>query len=149
VEAVLRGTRDKQKSDVDYVYGVYLHKDGLMFGNKRFDVDDVDIIIDGVRYVDTPGLYELIFKRIPDDLLYTEDDMNKYKSMLLAMNAHKHKHQSQGRLLSNRGYKYKYVIAPSITPKKQKNKFGKGLPHTMILNDNAIDTCIGMIPTKW
>ena len=30
VEAVLRGTRDKQKSDVDYVYGVYLHKDGLM-----------------------------------------------------------------------------------------------------------------------
>jgi len=34
----------------------------------------------------------------------------------------------------------------SITPKKQKNKFGKGLPHTMILNDNAI-TCIGMIPT--
>jgi len=37
--------------------------------------------------------------------------------------------------------KYKYVIAPlmSITLKKQKNKSGKGLPHTMILNDNAID----------
>jgi len=50
VKIVLRGTRDKQKSDVDYVYGVYLHKDGLMFG-KRFDVDDADnIIIDGVRY---------------------------------------------------------------------------------------------------
>ena len=77
-----------------------------MFGNKRFDVDHADnIIIDGVRYVSTPGLYELIFKRIPDD------------------------------------QKYKYVIAPlmSITPKKQKNKSGKGLPHTMILNDNAID----------
>ena len=125
---------------VDYVYGVYLHKDGLMFGNKLFDVDDADnIIIDGVRYVDT-GLYELIFKRIPDHLLYTENDL-KYKSMLLATNEHKHKHQSQGRLLSNRGYKYKYVIAPlmSITPKKQKNKSRKGLPHTMILNDNAID----------
>jgi len=27
VEAVLRRTRDKQKSDIDYVYGVYLHKD--------------------------------------------------------------------------------------------------------------------------
>jgi len=39
---ILRRTRDKQKSDVDYVYGVYLHKDGLMFGNKRFDVDDAD-----------------------------------------------------------------------------------------------------------
>ena len=82
VEAVLRGTRDKQKSDVDYVYGVYLHKDELMFSNKHFDVDDVDnIIIDNVRYVSTPGLYELIFKRIPGDLLYTGNDMNKYKSM--------------------------------------------------------------------
>jgi len=111
-----------------------------MFGNKRFDVDDADnIIIDGVRYVGTPGLHELIFKRIPDDLLYTEDDMNKYKNMLLATNVHKHKHQSQGRLLSNRGYKYKYVIASlmSITSKKQKNK--SGLPHAMIMNDNAID----------
>ena len=33
VEAVLRGTQYKQKSDVDYMYDVYLHKDGLMFGN--------------------------------------------------------------------------------------------------------------------
>ncbi|KYN44966.1 hypothetical protein ALC56_00618 [Trachymyrmex septentrionalis] len=66
VEAVLRGARDKE-SGIDRVYGVYLHKDGLMFGNKRFDVDDADnIIIDGVRYAGTPGLYELIFKRIPD-----------------------------------------------------------------------------------
>ena len=50
--------------------GVYLHKDGLIFGNKHFDMDDADnIIINGVRYVGTPSLYELIFKRIPNDLL--------------------------------------------------------------------------------
>ena len=90
-------------------------------------------------YIGTPDFYELIFKRTSDNFLYTKDDMNKYKSMLLATKAHKH--QSQGRLLSNRGYKYKYVIAPlmSITPKKQKKKSGKGLPHAMILNDNVID----------
>ena len=45
VETVLRETRDKQKSDVDYVYGVYLYKNELIFGNKRFDVDDADNII--------------------------------------------------------------------------------------------------------
>jgi len=57
VESVLRGTRDKQKNDVDYVYSIYLHKDELMFGNKRFDVDDADnIIIDGVRYIGISGL---------------------------------------------------------------------------------------------
>ncbi|KAG5323561.1 YMD3 protein, partial [Pseudoatta argentina] len=36
--------------------------------------------------------------------------------------------RSKGRLLSNRGYKYKH-----------KKKSGKGLPHAMTLNDNAID----------
>jgi len=41
-----------------------------MSGNKRFDVDDADnIIIDGVQYAGTSALYELFFKRIPDDLL--------------------------------------------------------------------------------
>ena len=43
VEAVLRRARDKE-SGIDRMYGVYLHKDGLMFGNKRFDVDDADNI---------------------------------------------------------------------------------------------------------
>ena len=44
-------------------------------------------------------------------------------------------------MLSNRGYKYKYIIVPlmSITPKKQKKKSGKRLPYAMTLNDNAID----------
>ncbi|EGI69381.1 hypothetical protein G5I_01885 [Acromyrmex echinatior] len=107
VEAVLRRTRDKQKNGTNYVYGVYLYNDGLIFGNKRFDVDDADnVIIDGVRYAGTPGFYELIFKRIPDDLLYTEDYMNKYRNILLAPNVHKYKHHSQE--MSNREYKYKY-----------------------------------------
>ena len=104
-----------------------------MFSNKRFDVDDADnIIIDGIRYAGTPGLYELIFKRILFDLLYTED-MNK--SMLLTTNAHNNHLQS--RLLSNREYKYKYVIAPLITSQKQKKK--SGLSNAMTLNDNVID----------
>ncbi|KYQ47199.1 hypothetical protein ALC60_13782 [Trachymyrmex zeteki] len=141
VEPILSGAQGKKVSGADHVYGVYLYNDGLMWGNKRFDVDDADnMIIDGVRYAGTPGLYELIFKRIPEGLLYTEEDMHKYKNMLLATNAHQHKHHSQGRLLSNRGYKYKHVIEPlmSITPKKQK-KSGKGLLRAMTLNDNAID----------
>jgi len=51
-----------------------------MFGNKRFDVDKADnIIIDGVRYVGTPGLYELIFKGVSNNVICTEDDKQKYK----------------------------------------------------------------------
>jgi len=60
-----------RKNDMERVYGVYLDKDRMMFGSKRFDVDNTNnIIIDGVRYVNVPDLYELIFKRIPDDVIY-------------------------------------------------------------------------------
>ncbi|KAL6258409.1 hypothetical protein P5V15_010367 [Pogonomyrmex californicus] len=62
-----------------------------MLGDKKFDVDKNDsIIIDNVRYNGTPGLYELIFKRLPDDAVFTEDDKQTYKSILLTTNAHRH-----------------------------------------------------------
>ncbi|KYN02831.1 hypothetical protein ALC62_06337 [Cyphomyrmex costatus] len=110
-------------SGMDRVYGAYLDKDGLMLGSKRFDVDNEDnIIIDGVRYAGTPGLYELIFKRIPDDSLRKEQDMREYKSLLQATNAHRHKHHPLGRVLANSGYKYKNVIKPLVTPKKKSGK---------------------------
>jgi len=53
IGAILTGDRE---SDMDRMYGVYLDKDGMMFGSKRFDVNKDNIIIDGVRYVGTPGL---------------------------------------------------------------------------------------------
>jgi len=125
-----------------------------MFGNKHFDVDDADIIIDDVRYADTPGLYELIFKKILD-LFYREDNMNEYKSMLLKVQGAidvcvcARSSPTRTRLLNNRWYKYKYVIALSITSKKQKKKSEKGLPRAMTQNDKAIDYMHESIPTSW
>ncbi|XP_070154031.1 uncharacterized protein [Polyergus mexicanus] len=136
---VLSGDRE---SGIDTVYGVYFDNDGMMFGNKRFDVDNADnIIIDGVRYVGTPGLYEFIFKKIPDDVIYTEDDKQTYKSMLLTTNAHKRNHDAQGRLMGNRGYKCKEIIAKLIPIEPKKTKSGKGLfaLRAMTLTDNKID----------
>jgi len=142
IEAVLRGTRDKQKSDVDYVYGVYLHKDGLMFGNKRFDVDNADnIIIDDIRRYTwslrvnfqensrRSPLHGRRYEQVQEHA--TSDERAQTQASIVGAIIEQYKY---------RGYKYKYVIAPlmSITSKKQKNKSGKGLPHTMILNDNVI-----------
>lgn len=112
-----------EKNEIDHVYSIYFDKDKMLLSNKRFDIDkDDSIIIDKVRYIGTPRLYELIFKRIPDDVIYTEDNMQKYKSILLVMNAHKRNYDAQSQLRSNRGFKYKQIIAPlmSIEPKKKK-----------------------------
>jgi len=77
------------------------------------------LIVDRVKYKGTPGLYQLIFKRIPDDTIYTENDKLAYKSILLAMNAHKCNHKADNSILSNKGYKYKNIIAPLVSGKIQ------------------------------
>ncbi|KYN40039.1 hypothetical protein ALC56_05566, partial [Trachymyrmex septentrionalis] len=137
VKDILRRARGKESETCYSYFARYLLSQGLIFDNKLFDYEADNIIINDVRYAGTRGLYELFFKRIPDDLLYTEDDMHKYKSMLLATNAHKHKHHSQSRVLSNKGYKH--VIAPLMIMLKKQKKSGRGLPHAMTLNNSAID----------
>mgnify|MGYP003334118261 CR=1 FL=1 len=98
---------------IDNVYGVYFNDDGTRLGNKRFDIDKNDnIIVDNVTYAGTPGLFELIFKRIPDDAMYTEDDKQKYKSLLSITNAHRRDHNALLSIMGNKGYKYKNIIAP-------------------------------------
>ena len=75
-----------------------------MLGDKYFDVNTNDfVIVDGVKYKGTPNLYELIFKRIPDNTIYTEDDKLTYKSILLATNAHRRNHNADNLILGNKG----------------------------------------------
>lgn len=114
-------------SNIDNVYGVYIENGGMMLGDKRFNVAiDDSVIINGVTYAGTPGLYELIFKKLPDANLYTIDDKRNYKHILLTTNVHRHGYNVKNQIKGNKGYKYKHIITPllSIAEKKTK-KFWK------------------------
>ena len=132
--AVLSG---KKAVNIDSVYGVYFSNDGTMLGDKRIDLDkNDDIIIDGKKYVGTSGLYELIFNKFPNESKCTNADKQKYKSILLATNAHRRGHSTENQVMGNKGYKYRKIIAPLLLGK---DKVGKGIPHTMTLSNNKID----------
>jgi len=74
-----------------------------MLSDKYFDVDTNDfVIVDGVKYKSTLGLYELIFKRIPDDTIYTQNDKLAYKSILLATNAHRCNHKADNPIVGSK-----------------------------------------------
>ncbi|KYN15778.1 hypothetical protein ALC57_11984 [Trachymyrmex cornetzi] len=121
---------------IDHVYGVYLSENGTILGDKYFDVDMNDfVIVDGVKYKGTPDLYKLIFKRIPEDAIYTEDDKLAYKSILLATNADRCSHNADNPILGNKGYKYKNITAPLVSGKRVE----KVIQRTMTLIDNKID----------
>lgn len=101
--------------NVDHNFGVRVEGDSWMIGNKTIEIDYNDIIIDGVKYQGTPGLYELIFMNIPNEYIYTEEDLNAYAMILNSTSVHKTNHSSTGRVKSNRGIKYKNIISQIIT----------------------------------
>ena len=140
-------------ANIDYVYGVYFTgPSSIMLGDKLLSVNtDDSILLDGVRYVSTPGLYELIFANKPS--VYTVDDLKSYHRILLATNAHRKGHT--GQVLGNKGYKYKHIIGPllrgeipltSPSPRPVTSKLipkktgGAGIvPRAMRVNDDKID----------
>jgi len=113
----------------------------MMLGNKQFDLDKNDnIIIGGVSYAGTSGLYHLIFRKIPHKESYTQDDLQTYKSILLSTNAHRRNRDPKLPILSNKGYKYKYVIAPITQVTALKKKVGSGnVPRAMTVTDDKIE----------
>ncbi|KYN19302.1 hypothetical protein ALC57_08370 [Trachymyrmex cornetzi] len=103
------------RNEINLVYGVYFDENGTTLGNKKFDVNmDDTIIMDGERYKGTPGLYELIFKKIPNDAIYTENDKQTYKHILLTTNDHRRDNNARMPIKSNKGHKYKNIIAPLL-----------------------------------
>lgn len=100
------------KRIIDYIYGPqFLDGKTLMVGDKELDFDhEGNIKIGGTNYGASEGLYELLFKKLPDTTIYTEDDLKKYKSILFATNAHRDGHKPNGKIKSNRGSKYTKII---------------------------------------
>ncbi|KYN09375.1 hypothetical protein ALC57_18507 [Trachymyrmex cornetzi] len=120
------------RNEIDLVYGVYFYENGTMLGNKKFNVDTDDtIIIDGERYKGTPGLYELIFKKIPNDAIYTENDKQTYKHILLTTNAHRRDNNARMPIKSNKGHKYKNIAPLLVTRSVSGTSIGSGIKTNM------------------
>jgi hypothetical protein len=112
-----------EKKIIDYVFGPrYVEGDMLMIGDKTLDFDDDgNIKIGGTNYGSSEGLYELIFKKVPDSTLYNDRDLNAYKSILINTNAHREKYKFNGRIKASKGTKYTKIIKDLISTR------GKGV----------------------
>ena len=59
------------KGEADTTYGLYKRKGNFYIGNKPVVIIDNNIVADGEEYEVTPGLWELIVSKNPDDNIYT------------------------------------------------------------------------------
>ena len=131
---------------MDYTYGVRYVDGKWMISPLEIDEDD-NFIIKGVRYKGTPGLYELVFMKEPDEGVYNEADLTSYKAILIATNAHKHHYLASAQINSNRGTKYKKIISIMFPTKRtghrhvsdDNNRKRRRVYDELVFNPHGID----------
>lgn len=99
-------------------FGVRRERGKLMMGTSRVEVYDDKISIAGHAYKKTPGLYELLFKKVPNLEIVTENDGQMYKEMLIETNAHRRDYNPNKPIKANKGRKYLHIIKPLFKLRK-------------------------------
>lgn len=111
----------------------------FMLGKSLFEIDEKEILIDGIRYKGTAGLFELIFKSRPTG--YTKRDELSYKDILNRTSVHRRNHNPQGQVKGSRSYKYINIIQPLTFRHRAasaREPLGHGLPNSLIVDDKPL-----------
>ena len=76
-----------KKDDTDRTSGLYDMNGEFYIGNKPVGIKNNNIIVDGKEeYEGTPGLWELIVSKNPDNTIYNDEDKAKYKKLMIKTN---------------------------------------------------------------
>ena len=117
------------KKGVDKVFGLTVKNKKFHIGNKPIIIKDNDIIVDGVVYSGTPGLWEVIISTDPKD--FTEDDYVDYINLVLQTDTiYRNNNPNSNHPKNSKSDKWKNLISPiwdhiqesKKVPKKKKRQ---------------------------
>ena len=100
-------------SGADKTFGLR-DKDGKFYiGNKEAKTKENNIIVGNKEYAGTPGLWELIVARSPDDKIFTNGDYNNYAEIMHSTNAlRRNNDESETKPKANKSWKWKHILKP-------------------------------------
>ena len=78
------------RDNIDKTFGIYKEKGLYYIGNKQATIIDNNIMIAGEIFKGTPGLWELLMSKIPDNSIYTSKDFDNYARLMLKTSALHH-----------------------------------------------------------
>ena len=118
------------KSEDKTTFGMYFKDGDFNIGDKKVDIEGDDIIIDGIKYTGSDGLWELIMKDEPQEGIYSEKDFLEYGKILKKTNAiYQNNDPNQNYPKSSKSSKWKQLIKPiweDIKKSKKPPEEGKG-----------------------
>ena len=75
------------KDEADRTYKLYDRDRKFYIGNKLAIIVDNDLVVGKDEYEGTPGLWELIVSKDPDETIYTPKDKETYAKLMVKTNA--------------------------------------------------------------
>ena len=96
--------------DADDVFGIHDDEEGLSIGDTRIHLNENNIIVGEREYEGTPGLWELITMKKPDDRVYDDEDYDNYAEIMINTNALKKDSESRTPK-SNKGWKWNHLLS--------------------------------------
>ena len=110
------------KKNIDLAFGLYAQEGKFKIGNKEVNIEDNDINVDDIIFEGTPGFWELITSKNPDN--YTSEDLGKYQQLVILTNtAYQGNNPKNNKAKSSRSPKWKNIIKPIWEQiKKQKEE---------------------------
>lgn len=127
----------------DVPFGIKSEKGKILLGKTRVFVAKHVYKVGNQCFKKTPGLHELLFKKTPQMDLITDEDLQNYKLMLMATNAHRRNCDPTKPINSNKGFKYTRIIKPlfkfskNATTSSESLSKGEGLDILKKVNKNT------------
>ena len=99
--------------DADVVFGIHDdEEEGLSIGDTKIRLNENNIIVGDREYEGTPGLWELISMKKPDDRVYDDEDYDNYSEIMINTNALKRDNDGESRTpKSNKGWKWNHLLS--------------------------------------
>ena len=109
----------------DTTFGIRIEKGLYYIGNKQVTIADNNIMVDDEKFVGTPGLWELLMSKRPNDNYYTYKDYDNYKRSTIKTSAlHQNYDPNNPHPRSSKGPKWE--LLGNIWAKREKYE-GKGV----------------------
>ena len=82
-------------------------------GNKEAKIKENNSIVGNKVYASTPGLWELIVARSPDDKIFTNGDYDNYAEIMHSTNTlRRNNDESETKPKANKSWKWKHLLKP-------------------------------------
>ena len=114
------------KAEADRTFGLYDRKGKFYIGSKPVVIKENNIVVENEEYEGTPGLWELIVSKIPDENNYTDEDKKNYARLMVKTNAlYRDNNPNNSRPKSSKGPKWTDILSPIWA--NRKNYEGSGV----------------------